>query len=347
MNELFNNPPAVSENEMSQSIRDHLQTSTIAFLLDCLNQAQTHPFFGICSSMAGSSSESQMVVLEEDDTLKEAVEKISASKTTYGIIKDVKSNSYSAIVDLYDFVPHLCSIFLEDGLPTEPRMSECKDACSSIKLTSIFHQVNMQHFTSIPSSASIMCLIEQLLKPDIERVAVVDRQNVPTAVISRAGVLKFLYHQANLFQSELKIQAKSLLKPTIAPWGLIAGRKEEVTCTFKKIWEKQLLGLADTHGSTHYDKFMNWIIQLLIADLPPEDANTISQDESILMVLEHLSKDRNVIVVDSKQIPQQRITCSNILEYVAIVNTIPGDWQMTGNEGDVDFVTTRGALKTS
>jgi len=153
---------------------------------------------------------------------------------------------------------------------------------------------------SISSNSTLSELLDVFSQPQVHRVAVMDSkifagEGKENSVISILNVL----HVAGYLNAHWKEVSSHLGERKVAdlsPDEAEAFSQDDIShlvSAFRTTWHRQSAGDLHSHGVSFADKFINWIVQITLADIsPPECGAFIHSEDSLETALSYMSQQQ-------------------------------------------------------
>eukprot|EP01117_Protostelium_nocturnum_P003850 TRINITY_DN15119_c0_g1_i1.p1 TRINITY_DN15119_c0_g1~~TRINITY_DN15119_c0_g1_i1.p1 ORF type:complete len:403 (+),score=90.82 TRINITY_DN15119_c0_g1_i1:59-1210(+) len=241
--------------------------------------------------------------VNENDNLASIVESLSTWRKSITTVQN-SEGKLVGIIDIMDLV-YVCYQRVKSSQNIECAAIECREEFQNKTAKEFFSSGEGSKITFINQDASICDLIQLLKSPNVNNVAVL-KENVSVAtkpddliaILTHTDLMSYVIERPSTF-SQFKISVSHFVSHT--PEKIEKDKAESkvkdvflVASSFKTIWNKQTCGGVVCHGTSFLDKFLNWLVQIMMADLPVEDTSVDSttplQDVIKLMVNSSVSK---------------------------------------------------------
>jgi CBS domain-containing protein len=240
------------------------------------------------------------------------------SQTSTEVSSKTKEH-YVGTIGILDLVALCCSLCsTEDGLNQHlsqsdqysslERMCQCyreKFQQTTVKEVLALDKVGCMSWRSIDLECPISDLVSMMTLPEVVRIAVTktiensaNASEEVIAIVNVFDVAKYLYRHIS------EMDPNTAYSPLLSWFSVLhfdykadadswpdEYKKEYIISAFRAIWDKQTAGEVQAHGTSYMDKFLNWMMQISMADLTNCDFQaSISAAQTLSNILDLFCK---------------------------------------------------------
>jgi len=222
------------------------------------------------------------------------------SKQTQG--DGAGTDEFVGVIGLMDIAALLLSKVTK-SMQTNYILHYCREECERTTVRDLltWDTTGRNGWHTISSTSSMKALLDLLCQPRVHRIAVMSpkpgrgKASSVVAILNHLHVAKFLNSHWKELSSHLPGLVEKVADLNLAPGGALSddNNLSYLVTAFRNTWHREAAGDLHSHGVSFADKFINWIVQITLADIPPADCvASINNEDSIEAVLKYMCQQQ-------------------------------------------------------